>query len=369
MSKKKRITIITGIVFIIILLVLAFFRLQDTLSSSSKRPSLVPIISAENPKRTEMINSMNQTGDIIADQQAGIFSKVSGNIEKIYVDIGQRVIKDQVLALIDTTIYSQNVKQAYGSYLQAEANTQNAKTNYERNKKLLDQNLIAQQDLDNSKTAYDIAYAQKEVASANYKNAKTQLSYCRVTAPFSGYITKRNYDAGAYVTAGSQSTTIFILMDLDQVKIYANIPEKNITFIDIIKDAQVIVDAYKDKSFTAVLRRTSGALDINTRTMQVEFDIENREHLLKPGMYAQINLVLEKRENILTLPSNVILNDEKGDYVFKLNSDTTAMKTYVQTGFKQEKQTEIVSGINDSDKIIILGYTQVKDKMKVKVAR
>ena len=241
MKNKKSIIIIASIAVVIV----AVFVIKLGSIDSSKRPLPKPVVVAGSLIEGAMERREELTGDILPEQQANIFTKVNGNIEKILVDIGSKVSQNQVLAIVDTTIYSQNVKQAKASLMQAEANHQNAKITYERNKKLLDQKMISQQDLDNSKAAYDIGIAQKQAAEAAYNNAVTQLSYCKITAPFSGIITKRMYDQGSYVSssAGSQSSVLFTLAKADRLKLVVNMPERSIPMLSKIEDIVIKADA------------------------------------------------------------------------------------------------------------------------------
>ena len=370
LKRKKTIyIIITGIA--IIFLIAIVLRIVQNSADASKRPAIVPNVVLGKVKVGDIDKTETLTGDILPIQQASIFSKVSGNLEKIYVDIGDRVGGNQLLALIDTTIYSQNAKQAHASYSQATANLENAKLNYTRNKSLFSQNLIAQMDLDNSKTAYDVAQAQEESAHANYSNALTQLSYCKVTAPFSGYITKRFLDPGAYVTTStsSASSTLYTLMDLDKLKAIVNLPENDVPLLSQISGVMVIADALPGKVFNAQLKKISQAVDLSTRTMAIEIDIENTGKLLKPGMFATIKLILGKRSNVFLLPNNIVLNDENGNYVFVLNPDSTVSRRNVKVGFQQNNQYEISSGVDSTDKIVFVGQSLIRNGSKVKIAK
>ncbi len=353
------------------MVIAVILRVKNDASAALSRPVITQVVKLGKAYYGDIARAESLTGDIMPMQQANIYSKVSGNIEKIYVDIGDRVSKEQLLALIDTTIYSQNTKQAHASFLQASANLENAKLNYSRNKSLFKQNLIAQQDLDNSKTAYDVALAQEEAANANYSNSLTQLSYCKVTAPFSGNITKRFLDPGAYVTSSttSASSTLFTLMDVDNLKAIINLPEKDVPLIPQVTDVQVIADAIPGKIFKAKLKKISEAVDLSTRTMAIEIDIDNTGKLLKPGMFATINIILGKKSNVLILPNNVVLNDESGNYVFVFNPDSTVTQAYVQVGIQQNNLDEILSGVDTTNKIVFVGQTLIKNGSKVKIAK
>jgi len=356
---------------IIIAIIIGFIALKMATSNNEKRGIPAPLVVKGNAIRGEMVNSLSFTGDILPIQQATIYSKVNGNLERIFADIGSVVFQGQVLALIDTTIYSQNAKQANASYYQADVNYQNNKINYERSKKLFEQNLIARQDLENAKTLMDGSLAQEQAAYANYSNAITQLSYCKVTAPFSGIITKRYFDQGAYIssTGTSPNSSLFILMNVTQLKSYVNIPEKNVPLLNSVTGLIVTADAIPGVTFKAIVKKISGAVDLTTRTMQIEIDIENPDKMLKPGMFANINMVLDKRENVLTLPNQVVLDDDKGSFVYLLKPDSTVEKRSVKIGIKQDTKYEVLSGITENDPIIFVGQSLVKDKMKVKIAK
>ncbi len=357
-------------VIVLILAILGIRRIMLNSAESAKKLPTASVVTSKLQKH-DMVRSQLYTGDIYPIQQASIYSKVSGNLEKVYVDIGQYVHQGQILALVDTTLYVQNTKQAYAAYLQADANQQNMKLNYDRNKSLLTQKLISQQDVDNSKAAFDIAHAQKEAALASYKNAQTQLSYCRITAPFSGFITKRNLDAGAYLTSSTSqaSSVIFTLMDLDIVKVMANIPEKDIAYLKSVLSVDISVDALQGKVFPAQIKKMSQAVDMTTRTLAVELDINNKDHQLKPGMFANISFVLEKKNNTPSLPADAIIQDDNGQFVYVITPDSVAHKKYVETGIKQASLVEIVSGVNETDKIVTVGQTLLKDNGKVRLTK
>lgn len=358
-------------VIVLILAILGIRRIMLNSAEGAKKNIPTASVVTSKLQKNDMVRSQLFTGDIYPIQQASIYSKVSGNLEKVYVDIGQFVRQGQILALVDTTLYVQNMKQAYAAYLQADANQQNMKLTYDRNKSLLTQKLISQQDVDNSKTAFDIAHAQKEAALASYKNAQTQLSYCRITAPFSGFITKRNLDAGAYLTSSTSqaSSVIFTLMDLDVVKIMANIPEKEVANLKSVLSVDVTVDALQGKLFPAQIKKMSQAVDMATRTLAVELDINNKDHQLKPGMFANISLVLERKNNTPSLPLESVMQDDNGNFVYVITPDSVAHKKYVETGIKQINLVEILSGVSETDNIVTIGQNLLKDKAKVRLTK
>jgi RND family efflux transporter MFP subunit len=348
---KKKSSLIIGVIGLIFIAIVVYKILSIGKTSDQRKPT-APIVKVETPRRETVVNSLKFTGDILPVQQANIFSKVSGNLEHIYVDIGTYVQKGQLLALIDTT-------ELFQQYQQTSATFENTRLMYERNKELSGQNLIAKQDLDNAEAAM-------KVAGANFEAARIRLAYTKITAPFSGFITKRFLDAGALVN--SNNSTLFILMDIGATKVMVDVLEKDIPRVKIGKKASISVDAFPAKEFSGTVARMSEAIDLSTRTMAVEVDIPNTGRLLKPGMYATVVVYVDEHTNAVIVPTQAILRDDKGYFVFTLK-ETTAKRTTVQPGTEQNGRTEILSGLSGNETIITTGQQYVKDGGQVNIQK
>lgn len=243
-----------------------------------------------------MTNTLQATGDVVSIQQANIVAKISGTVEQIAVNMGVQVQRDQLLARIDAPELAQQVQQAAATYFTAQAE-------YQRKKQLLDQKMTSPQDFEN-------AEALMKVAEAGYQSAQTRLGYASITAPFAGTITRRYLDPGAIVTANA--TTLFTLMDLDNLKVVVNVLEKDVPLIAVGAEAVITADALPDESLAGRVGRLSQAVDAATRTMPVEIFVPNRNHRLKPGMYATVSLVLAEHPNAVTVPTQAVLKDARG---------------------------------------------------------
>ncbi len=371
MSKTRKKTYLIATTVVVILALLIYVRIKANADTAAKVFRPMPVVQVSTAQQGSIERTLSFTGDIDAIQEASIFPRVNGNIEDEYVNIGSFVTKGQVLALIDTTVYSENARQVRGVYLQAEATMENDKLTYERDKSLLSQNLIAKQDLDNAEAAYKVALAQEQAASATLKNAEIQLGYCRVDAPFTGYVTRRFFDPGTYVTAStnSSSSTLFYLADINKVKIFVNVLEEDIPILPKVEDAQISVDAYPNTVFHGKITRISQQLDLSTRTMPVEVDIDNPNGLLKPGMFANVTLIYDKAANTMILPTQVVMSDDSGSYVYTLGSGDIVHKNYVKIGVTHDNQDQILAGLSDNDPVVFMGYDVVHDGMRVRVAK
>ncbi len=335
--------IIAGFIGIVLVGVVIFKIMGSNPAAETRRQNL-PLVKIEKPQRETVIYKLQLTGDVAAIQQANIFSKVSGNLERVHVDIGSRVRRNQILALIDST-------ELHEQFQLAAATFYNTRVKHQRMKQLLEQNLVSKEDVDD-------AEATMKVAEANFDVAKTRLSYARITAPFAGYITKRYLDAGALVTPGN--STLFTLMDLDSVKVVVNILEKDLSRIAEIKKATVTVEAFPGQEYNGIVARTNQALDLSTRTLAVEIDIPNPARELKPGMFANVTLVVDERHDAITLPTMAIMKDDSSSYVYA-NANNTAQRLRIRTGGEQGSRMEIVEGLNGSEDIITTGQQFVKN--------
>jgi RND family efflux transporter MFP subunit len=148
-----------------------------------------------------------------------------------------------------------------------------------------------------------------------------------------------------------------------------NIPEKNVPLLNRVTGIEVSADALPNVKFKADIKKISEAVDLTTRTMQIEIDIENTNKLLKPGMFANITMIMDKKENALILPNQVVQNDDYGNFVYLIKPDTSVEKRYVSIGIKQDTRYEVLSGITEKDLVVFIGQSLIRDKMKVKITK
>lgn len=330
----------------------AAYRILTQEDAATVRRQSAPLVKTSAPTREDVAIQLQFTGDILARREAAIYSKVSGNLEQVYVDIGVHVKAGQPLALIDTTVLYQQFEQTRATY-------QNASLNYRRTKELLEQNLVAQQDVDNAEAAM-------KVASANFETARAQLGYAHINAPFTGTITKRFLDPGGLVSVGNP--TLFTLMELRAVKVIVNVLEKDIPLITLGTKAVVTVDAYPGRQFSGTVARYSDALDLSTRTMAVEIDIPNESEILKPGMFAAVTLLVAQHPDAITVPTDALLKDDTGMFVYTVVSDT-ARKVRVTPGAVAGDRTEILRGLDGTEAVVTTGQQFARDGSAVSVLR
>jgi membrane fusion protein (multidrug efflux system) len=342
MGTKKKYFIGSGIIAILLLIVL--LRIALTSSALDTRRQGIVLVKIQKPFKETMRTIFTYTGDILPLQQATIYSKVSGNLERNYVEMGTYVHANQMLALIDTT-------ELFQQYQQTNATFQNASLLFERAKQLFERNLTAKQDVDNAEAAM-------KVAKANYDAAATHLSYAHIVAPFKGFVTRRFLDAGALVSAST--STLFTMMYLDSVKIIVYVPEKDLSQMYHVQTAKVALDALPNQEFTGYVSRFSEAVDLTTRTMPIEVDIPNHSRIIKPGMFATISFIVSERHDALTLSSDDLLKDDNGYFVYSAN-EKKAHQIRITIGNETNSHTEILTGLNGNEDVITTGQQFVKE--------
>jgi len=339
-------------VFVALLGGIITFKNASGDAAKDVRRTNAPLVKVEQPKRELIRYQLTYSGDVNAYQQATIYARIAGNLEDVRVNLGSIVKMGQLLARIDSLEPYDQVQQTAATY-------QNARLSYQRSKDLLRENLIANQDVDNAEAAM-------RVAKANYELAQTRLGYTKIAAPFPGIITKRFLDAGTYLA--SSSTPLFQLMYIDSVKIVINIQERDLTAVEKGTRAEITVDAYGNRVFTGKVTRMADALDLSTRSMAVEIDIQNYDHLLKPGMFATVALVIGDHPDALTVPTMAIQKDDSGSYVY-LAENGIARRRRLTTGADQGSRTEILTGLDGSESVVVVGQQMVKDSGAIEILK
>jgi multidrug efflux system membrane fusion protein len=337
---------------VVIVLGIGVYRWAFAAKPSDARRQLVPIVKVSSIQRQDLPIRLQLNADVVAIRQATLIAKVGGTLERNTVDMGSFVRSGQVLAVIDST-------ELYQTYQQTRATYINTKLLYDRDKKMLERQLASQQDIDN-------AQATMLVAKANFDAAQTKLSYAKVVAPFAGCISKRYLDPGSLVTASV--TSLFTLTALDSVLININIPEKDVPAIYQVKKAVITIDALPGQSFEGIIAHFSNTLDVSTRTMAVQINVPNRSHIIKPGMFATVSMVESIHPQVLTLPSEVLLKDTDGMYVYILDG-SNAKRVRIRVGTEVDSRTEILSGLTGTEKILTTGQQFATDGGAVLVQR
>jgi len=309
------------------------------------------------PKRGQIVHKVTLPGNVMAYQEATLYAKVAGYLKTINVDKGDSVKEGELLAEIEAP-------EMLADLIKAKAEAEAAQLDYKRvtdaQKKASD--LVVPQTVDAAK-------AKSGVAVAGLQRIETLLSYAKITAPFSGVITKRWVDPGALIPAATSSSTsksaaVVTLMDFSTVRIDVAIPDTEAPFIKKDLPVKVTVNELPGRTFQGTITRFSYALDESTKTMATEIEISNPDLALRPGMWAAVEIELQKKENALLIPAEALVIEKNKNSVFVVR-DKKALKVALTTGFDDGVNVEILKGCGPNDAVIVAGKQSVTDGQKV----
>jgi HlyD family secretion protein len=264
--------------------------------------------------------TVTATGTVNAVKTVLVGTQVSGTLKELHVDYNSRVKKGQIIAEIDPATLQAQVDQARANMLAAKANVEKAKAALEdakrtrdRNRQLFSKNLIARSDLDSSEATHDSNNAQVSAAMAQVAQteaalrfAETNLGYTKIVSPVDGIVVSRSVDVGQTVAASFQTPTLFtIAQDLTKMQIDTNIDEADIGKIKTAQDVEFTVDAYPDNTFHGIVDeiRIAPITVQNVVTYDVVVKVDNRDLKLKPGMTANVSVIVANKDGVLKIPN------------------------------------------------------------------
>ena len=257
-------------------------------------------------QRGNIENTVSATGTLEPVTSVNVGTQVSGIINKLYVDFNDKVKKNQLLAVLDTTILSVQVRDAKASLLSATAKYEKAKYDFERTEKLFKDNLLSELEYVTSKTDYESAHASVASAKNSLERADRNMGYAFIRAPIDGTVIYREVEEGQTVASSYQTPNLFIIAeDLSRMEIHALVDESDIGLIKEGQSVRFEVQAYDNKKFTGTVRQVwmQPQTVSNVVNYTVVVDASNPDGLLLPGMTASLDFVIEDKLNVLLVAS------------------------------------------------------------------
>ena len=367
-----------GIMLFVAVVALVALRLSSG-AKSDPRKNRILTVGTMSPIKQDLDVRLTYTADLIPNQLVNIFSRVDGYIAKIYVDKGDLVKANQLLVEIDHTDYVHAVNQAKANLLSAkakvvqqEAAVRNAALTLDRMQALIKDQFVSQQDLDTALVNRDAALALQDSLRAQVQQmdvalaqAVTNLAYASIRAPFAGYIAERNLDPGAYVSGTTASTStmsrgILSVHDVETVRTLIEVVEKDVPLVKVGQRADVRAEAYPNEVFEGTVTRIVQALNRATRTMTVEVDLPNKDHRLKGGMFARVEVLVGKHPQAIQIPLDAVSRLEESQYVYVVK-DGKAHQVPVELGARAENRVEVVKGLAGDEQVIVSGKDLVSE--------
>lgn len=359
---------------------------------------------------------INVSTKVMANNEVSVLPKVSGIVKNVYVNLGDTVKAGDVLFEIDATSLRIAADQAAASLASAQANyDMNIGATLENNVKQLQSSVDTLQiqyddllrDLENTKALYEAgsrskleldtlqsgvdklklqldtakenlrltrektidgtkksAQAGLQQAKLSYENAQTMLGYTKVKAEIDGVISACNVTPGSMASPQSPAMTI---VNTDKLKFTFNISDDYINKVSVGSKAYINVNAASDKPYEGTVTYISPAANSTTMLYPVEIYIENTDSSIKPGMFASLRLVVDRRENTVSVPLNAVLEKGGDKFVYTVDAGNVAHKKAVETGIKNDEYIEIISGVQNGEKLVVVGQSFLSDGSAVNV--
>jgi RND family efflux transporter MFP subunit len=353
-GRQRRAIIIGGAVVVIALVVGFVPQLRQRQSAAADTRQLeVAAVAVVSPSANRPASGLDLPAEVKSWQEASIFSRVNGYLKSWLVDIGAHVDKDQLLAEIDVPDLAQQLQQARSQAVLAQKSLEQAKSTNVKWQKLWHEGVVAELDAENMATSQATNQANTEAFAANLRFLEQQNAFQRVTAPFAGTITVRNTNVGDLITANNTSFEMFHIQQRDPLRVYFRIPQEEASNIRVGQTFDVQVGAQSAKTYPGKVISTSEAVSPDSRTMLVELQVDNSKNEILPGSYAAVRVPQSALAKVLILPDNTLIFRGKNLQVGVVDAKGVVELRDVKVGRDFGIQSEILSGVAESDKVIV----------------
>ena len=308
-----------------------------------------------NAERDEKPKDLVLPGTFQAIKQTTIYPRSNGYVESWKVDIGDNVQAGQLLAEISTPEVDQQLAQA-------RAQEEIAKVTADRWRDLVQKNVVSRQEYDQNQKAY-------EAAKANLEQLQKIQGFQQILAPFAGKISARNIDVGTLVTAGTgnSGTPLFNLVQSDVLRVYVFAPQENAPSIHEGLAAKILLEEYPGQEFDGKVTRTAGALDPQSRTMQVEVQVPNHDGKLYAGMYGQVKFLLVDQNAPIVVPANAFLFRKEGPQVATIENKDRIHWQNIRVGRDFGDRIEVIDGLKENSKVVMNPTDDLREGIQVEV--
>ena len=313
------------------------------------RPALpTAAVAVEQVQRGDISTYYSATASLDPNKEADVLARVNGIIQSLAAEEGDRVAKAQVLVRIDDAEYRHRVTQA-------EVELHQQRLQLERSEKMLAQGLV-------SAEAADAARSQMKAAEASWELATLELSYTRVQSPFNGRVIARSVDQGRTVSNG---TVLFTLADLSRLLARVHVPAREFRNIQTDQPVQLVVDSTGDRLEGHILL-VSPVVDSTSGTIKVTVEITDFPSSTRPGDFAEVSIVTDRHDDVIVVPRIAVLRDHEERVVYVGDGDR-AVRRVVEVGFEDDRFTEIITGLDEGESVVVQGQRSLADGQKISI--
>jgi len=346
------------------------------------RRNAIPLVRVVKVKANAAPRVVDLPGNMQAFDAATLYARATGYIAQRNVDIGSRVHKGDVLAVISAPDLDQQLEQARAQLLQMQASLQQAvaqrafaHVTNQRTSKLVTEGWASRQQGDQDRTTFSTKSAAVGVAQANVAAAQAAVDrlveltgFEKVTAPFDGVITARDVDVGNLVTADATTgTSLFSIAHTDVLRVQVYVPQEDFFGLKDGQDATLTVPQLPGKTFHGRVARNAASLASTTRTLLAEVDVDNRDGALSPGLYGIVHIEEPRQNPVVTVPSQAVIFDKNGLSVAVMEGDHIVIR-HLDVAADNGATLDVRAGLKDGDQVILSPPIDAADGTKVRTS-
>jgi RND family efflux transporter MFP subunit len=337
--------------------------------ASTVKSSAIPVVAVVHPEATSKAQEIELPGTTQAFTEAPIYARTSGYLKAWYLDIGAHAKRGQLLAEIETPELDQQLEQAENDLKTAQANLQLAQVTMNRWVYLQKSNVISKQDTDQAVSDFNAKQSTAQSAEANVHRLQKLQEFEHVYAPFDGVITARDTDVGALVQNGNSpgQKELFHLAAIDKLRVYISVPEVYAATIKSGDSVSLTLDEFPGEKFTGTIVRNSNSIDLTSRTLNVEVDVDNPTGRLLPGAYAFVHFKIPGAAGAVTIPTNTLLFRAEGLRVAVVRNGEVKLVP-ITIGHDYGSTVEVTSSLTAKDAVIADPSDSIMDGSRVEVA-
>ncbi len=343
---------------------------SDALAKETEAIS-IPTVAVVQPKSEPTSDELVLPGNMQAFEESPIFARTNGYLVRWYKDIGSKITKGELLAVIDTPEVDQELSQARASREQVNAALGLAKISADRWANLRKTDSVSQQEADQQASGYQQAQANLAAADANVRRLEQLESFKNVYAPFSGVLTRRNVDPGALINSGAgvAGKELFDIARVDPLRVYVSVPQAYAPAMQVGVKSAVTLQEFPGQKFMGTIVRTSDAIDPGTRTLNTEVDVPNPAGKLLPGSFVQVHFATGTSFPRLTIPVNAMLFRAQGPQVAVVDGSSKVHLRPIVIGRDFGATLEILGGVETSDLVVVNPSDSLEEGQQVHVAK
>jgi membrane fusion protein (multidrug efflux system) len=328
-----------------------FLQISEAIKNIPIPPPAV--VAATHVLRNEWQSTLTGVGSLVAVAGIDVNSEVAGKVKSIHFESGQNIQKGQLLIELDTSTDEAELKGLEAAYHLEQAK-------FARSQQLITRHFI-------SKSDFDLNKATLDEAKAMVIAKKAAIDKKRIVAPFTGQLGIRKVDVGQYLAAGD---SIVPLQQLQPIYADFTLPEQHLADLGVNQAVTIAVQAQPGRIFNGRITAINPGIDKSTRTVTLRATLDNKERLLRPGMFVDVNVILDKILSVLTIPDTAITYNPYGNSVFVIDSGKqgyTAQLKQIVTGETRSGRVEVIKGLNENEQVVSAGQVKLRNGMAVTI--